>query len=882
MSQISLVFSNWDALLKCHRAFLEQLRTRLLFWSTMPYIADLFLDTRTFQIMYTWYVNNYDSATTMLHTLKVENRAFRQFIEEFDHGNEKRSETDKLWGLHLESFLIMPVQRFPRYLLLLQTLLKDTPSNNQHYPVLSQALGRVREMAESINRSKRLTDTRRKVTAALSTIQGWKDDDGNKNEDPERSLRSLIREGPIIKKQEGLLDKDKRIYMFLFSDILVYAAREKNKKYKFKGSAPLRTSSLTLNQVNGIDVIVLKCQAGTLRLTSDDPAITTDQWYKDLGNAIKMSIKDMLSHKNNGGLFKSHEERKDRSPVVDKLRRKERGLSVGTVMDIIASSSDPGTTPEEQERLHIAYTIWTMEKKYLDELITIDTSFAQPLLGSLSGRTPLISEADYHNMFGNLDDLIIRQTRLVDKVNDRLSKWEHLPQLGDIYSKPRWLSTLAEYIESHEAYIQPTLDRNLAQPQFVMFCHEAERTLKTAYGKLVTLGELLKMPVTHMSKCYVLLEDLLQHSDVDSMEYKMLNEVVTAIQGLNQNQIDRFKRMSTMQAHVAQREPSWKFWKRNSGGYSPRDSGSSTPHSSPGSPSSEPPNVVVGLNPIMFKGRAKAFTAGPNRPRSKHGSLPPSFKGLPSSASSSTTTSFTSSSGAESGGDSGLEESPSDLLPPLSLTDQSLSRSLPLAGSLDTMISSDRPRLMIPGVDSIAEADHDSDPSPGHAPSPAKPPLPNEKRLSRSNKSSSSGNLEGTSLPENENRLHKTGSKSSSSGDLLGRERARSRRHRHSTTSSEDRLPRQSSGDEAHAHRSHSHRRRHSRRNSKDMAKEEEPERDDDRHSRHHRRHGHHTSGTEEHEEKDNGEKDPSLDTITRPRSAAVDHTGTDTPEEPR
>lgn len=50
--------------------------------------------------------------------------------------------TEKLSGLSVESFLILPVQRIPRYVLLLQDLLKYTNAthqdfNNLSYPSLS-------------------------------------------------------------------------------------------------------------------------------------------------------------------------------------------------------------------------------------------------------------------------------------------------------------------------------------------------------------------------------------------------------------------------------------------------------------------------------------------------------------------------------------------------------------------------------------------------------------------------------------------------------------------------------------------------------------------------------------------------------------------------
>jgi len=54
-------------------------------------------------------------------------------------------------GLRLESFLIMPVQRYPRYRLLLQDLLKHTPESHPDHADLSSALETVAAVLLTLN-----------------------------------------------------------------------------------------------------------------------------------------------------------------------------------------------------------------------------------------------------------------------------------------------------------------------------------------------------------------------------------------------------------------------------------------------------------------------------------------------------------------------------------------------------------------------------------------------------------------------------------------------------------------------------------------------------------------------------------------------------------
>jgi len=53
----------------------------------------------------------------------------------------------------LDSFLIMPVQRLPRYLLLLKELIKNTPSNDPYLSDMNEAHDRIKKVAEAINKS---------------------------------------------------------------------------------------------------------------------------------------------------------------------------------------------------------------------------------------------------------------------------------------------------------------------------------------------------------------------------------------------------------------------------------------------------------------------------------------------------------------------------------------------------------------------------------------------------------------------------------------------------------------------------------------------------------------------------------------------------------
>ena len=77
-------------------------------------ISDIFLQLVPYLRMYTQYVNNLNVAMTTLDECKRKSKQFVAFLD-------TKLKTTK--GLDIGSFLIMPVQRIPRYVLLLKVMI---------------------------------------------------------------------------------------------------------------------------------------------------------------------------------------------------------------------------------------------------------------------------------------------------------------------------------------------------------------------------------------------------------------------------------------------------------------------------------------------------------------------------------------------------------------------------------------------------------------------------------------------------------------------------------------------------------------------------------------------------------------------------------------
>ena len=121
-----LPFSNNSHLL------LSQLENRIsCCWSPQQTIGDAIRKLIPFLKMYRHYTANYEKAQVLLSDLMIRNQNFCVYVKKWE-------QTPKMDMIPLLSYLILPVQRIPRYNMLLRDLLKNTSETHPDYHQLSQ------------------------------------------------------------------------------------------------------------------------------------------------------------------------------------------------------------------------------------------------------------------------------------------------------------------------------------------------------------------------------------------------------------------------------------------------------------------------------------------------------------------------------------------------------------------------------------------------------------------------------------------------------------------------------------------------------------------------------------------------------------------------
>lgn len=124
---VQQMFSNIKSIYKFHNDFLlPQLEMRIEAWDADPRIGDIMKNFAPFLKMYTEYVKNFDYAINLISTLQQKVPRFAAIVNEIQ-------KSDECAKLSLAHHMLSPIQRLPRYELLLKDYLRNLVKDNPDY-----------------------------------------------------------------------------------------------------------------------------------------------------------------------------------------------------------------------------------------------------------------------------------------------------------------------------------------------------------------------------------------------------------------------------------------------------------------------------------------------------------------------------------------------------------------------------------------------------------------------------------------------------------------------------------------------------------------------------------------------------------------------------
>eukprot|EP01090_Pellita_catalonica_P016886 TRINITY_DN4981_c0_g1_i2.p2 TRINITY_DN4981_c0_g1~~TRINITY_DN4981_c0_g1_i2.p2 ORF type:complete len:631 (-),score=126.39 TRINITY_DN4981_c0_g1_i2:77-1969(-) len=267
-AQIDMLFSNIESILCLNIQLLEAMELRMDAWPGEQHFADILIEKAPVLRLYGEYINSYDRQLEVWSKLEVKKPQFKEWA--------------KSQSIAILNYLILPVQRIPRYEILLRSLKKFTPKEHVDYGNILKALAKVQELNEQTDKNKRKKDNLKNLTEISRCVSGFS------------SLlvahRQFLREGAVDVIFPGK-KREEKLYAYLFSDIFLLTKPKKGttvdnrQKCKYRHCLYFKAGCTIDGNTSG-NSFKLDDKSASSRIYTVTPADGLQGWLKDFQQAL--------------------------------------------------------------------------------------------------------------------------------------------------------------------------------------------------------------------------------------------------------------------------------------------------------------------------------------------------------------------------------------------------------------------------------------------------------------------------------------------------------------------------------------------------------------------------------------------------------------------
>ncbi|XP_045062730.1 FYVE, RhoGEF and PH domain-containing protein 1 [Coregonus clupeaformis] len=268
------IFSNICSIYCFHQQFLlPALEKRMEEWDLNPRIGDILQKLAPFLKMYGEYVKNFDRAMELVNTWMERSSQFKAIVHHIQR-------EDRCGNLTLQHHMLEPVQRIPRYELLLKDYLHRLPDDHDDFKQAQKSLELIATAAEHSNTAIRKMERMRKLLKVYELLGG--------EEDIVNPTNELIKEGHILKLSAKNGTSQDR-YLILFNDRLLYCVPKLRLiGQKFGVRARIDVDGMELKESSSVNVPRTFLVSGKQR--SLELQARTEEEKKDWIQAIQATI----------------------------------------------------------------------------------------------------------------------------------------------------------------------------------------------------------------------------------------------------------------------------------------------------------------------------------------------------------------------------------------------------------------------------------------------------------------------------------------------------------------------------------------------------------------------------------------------------------------
>ncbi|XP_065178627.1 FYVE, RhoGEF and PH domain-containing protein 4-like [Sycon ciliatum] len=273
--KMKFIFGVLPEIYGIHVRMLDELTQRIANWDLNPKIGDIMSEFAPFLRVYGNFTMNFEQAVKTVSDMAKSDKKFKSLIQDFERQPECKM-------LGISHYMLTPVQRIPRYNLLLREYLKWAPEDYPDRPGAEKSLEDISVAADKANQQiKELENFNKVMMVQLSIVDKI---------DLVQPGAALIRHGPLMKASRKLFHNR---YFFLFNNKLIHATSVTNQpfgeggQYRVRALLPVSELRVEAKQVSPLPhafTILSKARSICVAASS---AEEKEEWMQDIASCTE-------------------------------------------------------------------------------------------------------------------------------------------------------------------------------------------------------------------------------------------------------------------------------------------------------------------------------------------------------------------------------------------------------------------------------------------------------------------------------------------------------------------------------------------------------------------------------------------------------------------
>lgn len=387
-------------------------------------------------------------------------------------------------GNKLSDVLITPVQRLPRYVLLLKDMINSTPSTHPDKQYVEDAYALVKELADYVNKMKQLSDNILELQKLQQKFSGYT------GQLDSLSTRKFIKDRPVTINKE-------KVRMWIFDDMALITKPEPKRgdTYKYRYQIDFQTSKISQGKEGNTFKLFTLASTNAYTMQYENPKECSDA-FAELNRIMENAKESLLDSIYNPSQL--------------------------TTVDGSQAYNDIENINSSKNRSAIFERICTTDNVYVKNIDTCMKELVEPIRDSTT-----IDKATYRTIFSNFEALYEKAVGINRDLNSRLKEWNAASNSADLFLSHEEDLRFYTFYGTHYSEQISALERAKEEKIFLIFLCKCEASAG------LSIETILELPIRKLSEYQTALQEMHANSR-NHAEYESLGSVLKKLKSMNE------------------------------------------------------------------------------------------------------------------------------------------------------------------------------------------------------------------------------------------------------------------------------------------------------------------------------------------------------------